>query len=58
MEQTELQRAIEAILFAAGERIETSVSLTSDEYRAKTAALAEEIIVMTLTPVLDYIHAQ
>ena len=43
---------------AAGERIETSVSLTSDEYRAKTAALAEEIIVLTLTPVLDYVHAQ
>ena len=43
MEQTELQRAIEAILFAAGERIETSrlaMALETDENEIVTAANA------------------
>lgn len=41
MEQTELQRAIEAILFAAGERVETarlSMALEADEKDIITAA--------------------
>ena len=46
MEQTELQRAIEAILFAAGERIESSrLSMTlevdEDEVVAAANALAD-----------------
>ena len=43
MEQTELQRAIEAILFAAGERIETArlaMALETDETEVVTAANA------------------
>ena len=43
MEQTELQRAIEAILFAAGERIETarlSMALEVDEDEIVAAANA------------------
>lgn len=43
MEQTELQRAIEAILFAAGERIETSrlcMALETDEDEVVAAANA------------------
>ena len=42
----------------AGELIKTSVSLTSEEYREKTSALAKGVITMTLTPVLDYVPAQ
>lgn len=43
MEQTELQRAIEAILFAAGERIETArlaMALETDEFDVAAAANA------------------
>ena len=43
MEQTELQRAIEAILFAAGERVETSrlaMALESDESDVEKAVTA------------------
>ena len=48
MEQTELQRAIEAILFAAGERVEISrLSMTlevdPDEVTAAVDALADEL---------------
>ena len=48
MEQTELQRAIEAILFAAGERIETerlSAALEADieDVRRATEALADTL---------------
>ena len=48
MEQIELQRAIEAILFAAGERVEVSrLSMTlevdPDEIVAATDALADEL---------------
>lgn len=48
MEQSELQRAIEAILFAAGERIEISrlaatLEVDSDEIIAATDALADEL---------------
>ena len=48
MEQTELQRAIEAILFAAGERVELSrlaMTLESDEKDVEKAveALADEL---------------
>ena len=46
MEQTELQRAIEAILFAAGERIETvrlcmALEVDEDEVEAAANALAD-----------------
>ena len=49
MEQTELQRAIEAILFAAGERIEISrlaavLETDADEIEQAADALAEQII--------------
>ena len=48
MEQTELQRAIEAILFAAGERIETArlsmaLEVDEDEIVAAANALADEL---------------
>ena len=48
MEQSELQRAIEAILFAAGERIEISrlaatLEVDSDEIVAATDALADTL---------------
>ena len=48
MEQIELQRAIEAILFAAGERIEVSrlsmvLEVDPDEIIAAADALADEI---------------
>ena len=48
MEQTELQRAIEAILFAAGERIETerlAAALETDpaDIRQATEALADQL---------------
>ena len=48
MEQSELQRAIEAILFAAGERIEISrlaatLEVDSDEIIAATDALADDL---------------
>ena len=48
MEQIEIQRAIEAILFASGERIETSrLSMTlevdQDEIRSAADALADEL---------------
>lgn len=48
MEQTELQRAIEAILFAAGERVELArlaMALEADEkdVEAAAAALADEL---------------
>ena len=48
MEQTELQRAIEAILFAAGERIEISrlaatLEVDTDEIVTATDALADEL---------------
>ena len=48
MEQTELQRAIEAILFAAGERIEVSrlaatLEVDKDEIIAAADALADEL---------------
>jgi segregation and condensation protein B len=48
MEQTELQRAIEAILFAAGERIETvrlAAALEADpvDIRRATEALADQL---------------
>lgn len=48
MEQTELQRAIEAILFAAGERIEiarlaATLEVDSDEIIAAVDALADEL---------------
>ena len=48
MEQIELQRAIEAILFAAGERIEISrlamvLEVDPDEVIAATDALANEL---------------
>jgi len=48
MEQTELQRAIEAILFAAGERVETTrlaMALETDEIEVSTAvdALADAL---------------
>ncbi len=47
MEQTRLQRAIEAILFAAGERIETArlsmaLEVDEDEVRAAADALADQ----------------
>ena len=48
MEQIELQRAIEAILFAAGERMETSrlamtLEVDPDEIRSAADALADEL---------------
>lgn len=48
MEQIELQRAIEAILFASGERIETSrlsmaLEKDQDEVRSAADALADEL---------------
>ena len=48
MEQIELQRAIEAILFAAGERIETSrlaaaLQTDPDDIRKATEALADQL---------------
>ena len=48
MEQTELQRAIEAILFASGERVEISrlaLALEADETDVEAAAdeLADEL---------------
>ena len=48
MEQIELQRAIEAILFAAGERVETSrlamaLEVDPDEIQAAADALADEL---------------
>ena len=48
MEQIELQRAIEAILFAAGERVETSrlamvLEVDQDEIVAAVDALADEL---------------
>ena len=48
MEQIELQRAIEAILFAAGERVEISrlamtLEVDPDEIRAAADALADEL---------------
>lgn len=45
-------------LNGSGERIHAPLNVTSDEYRAKTAALAEDIISLSLTPVQDYIHAK
>ena len=48
MEQIELQRAIEAILFAAGERVEVSrlamtLEVDADEIRSAADALADEL---------------
>lgn len=48
MEQIELQRAIEAILFAAGERVEVSrlamtLEVDTDEIRSAADALADEL---------------
>ena len=48
MEQTELQRAIEAILFAAGERVETArlsmvLEVDEDEIVSAVDALADEL---------------